>query len=322
MVLTYMLRPKEYYARKNNFYGSTQSRLITYTKDRRVEEQNGDIQQAKVYQKLAEDRGDIETADRLAKLGTMVINKFGQQVQAHAVPSTQPITELPFDIRNYIGKAIQNGTLSNIWDAIKKIPKNKLSKKARIIQGDIKHDQTLKSIVNEKVMTYDMKMKALGEENRSKLVQSTIKKYNEKIARGNVEDIISIALNPELDDIIQTIVGSKENESALEELLQTAESINANVAKQLSAQNAKFGSTTSVGSQDETQMSKGDIPIVNTSKNPVKYNTVEEYVNAKKADSNFKTNAQWSSSISYLVKTFKITRDKAIEHLPQTILHK
>jgi hypothetical protein len=173
----------------SNFYGSTQSRLKTYTSDRRVEEHNGDIQQAKVYQTLAEERGDIETADRLSKLATLVVNRFGQQV----VQPAGTLAAQPFDIRSVLSHAIQNGTLSQLWDRIKKVPKKELSKTAQIIQHDLKHNKILKEVINEKL--HLIMEKRLDKE-----------AHKEKFASV-------------LEEIIQDITGGKENESALTELL-------------------------------------------------------------------------------------------------------
>lgn len=179
MVLTY--RAFDTKLSQKNFYGSTQSRLRTYTADRRLEEHNGEVQQAKVYQKLAEERGDMETANRLSNLATMVLNKFGQDTM-----------QQPFDIRSIFKKAIQSGTLSQLWDQLKKVPDHQLSKKAQIIQSDIKHDKVLKDVLEEKL---------------------------EPLLPTNANRDSQAVVSRVVDDIIQTIVGTPENEPALEELL-------------------------------------------------------------------------------------------------------
>lgn len=190
----------------SNFYGSTQSRLKTYTADRRLEERNGDIHQAKVYEKLAEDRGDIETANRFAKMAGMVINKFGQSVQEHTVNPNVPITQQPFDIRNYLKTAIDNGTLSTIWNKIKAIPKDQLSKKAQIIQDDIISNRMLRESLNDTIA----KNYAASIEHKKNLKQVHGELINRPIS------------NKLLDEMIQLIVGSKENEPALQELIEKA----------------------------------------------------------------------------------------------------
>jgi hypothetical protein len=174
----------------NNFYGSTQSRLKTVTSDRRVEEHNGDVQQAKVYQQLAIERGDIETADRLSKLATMVVNKFGQDVMEQKV--VPPVETGTVDIRVFLKKAIQSGTLSKVWNAIKKISNKDLSPMAKIVKNDIKGDTMLKEEINS-------------------LLEDMVKNKTD--------------MNNAVNDMIQLLVGSKENEDVLKELILKATGI-------------------------------------------------------------------------------------------------
>lgn len=220
MVKVYSRYPNKDYSKKANFYGSTQSRLKTYTADRRVEENNGDIQQAKVYQRLAIERGDMETADRLSKLGTMIINKFGQSVQAQVAPALST-TESPvkFDIRSVLKQALENGTLSQLWDRMKAVPDSKLSHKAQIIKSDIKHNKLMRDILNEKLAPIHEQKFA-----EQKLIQGrttlTEPKVIGKLAGPNSYPFISV--QDVVIDIIDTITGSKENEPALGELIQQA----------------------------------------------------------------------------------------------------
>lgn len=228
----------------NNFYGSTQSRLKTYTADRRVEERNGDIQQAKVYKKLAEDRGDVETADRLSKLATMVINKFGQQVQAHTVDTNAPLSQQPFDVRSYIKTAIQNGTLSQLWDKIKAIPKSSLSKTAHIIQHDIKHSKDLKEAINEELYKYSTRSMYHGPKMSRDITSEELQQVKlkpESIVRPIVDDVISNMLK---------LIGG-DNDDAISELVQKA---NADVASTVGQQaNTKKSAKSSVRSDEMTE---------------------------------------------------------------------
>lgn len=132
----------------SSFYSSNQQKLKKYTADRRVEEHNGDIQQAKVYQKIAEENQDIEAADRLAKLGMNIMGKVAS--------TTLPIVNkqggvAKMTVKEHITSMIESGSLSSWWDSIKRIPPTKLSKKARIVQDDIKHNEMLKQTLNELV---------------------------------------------------------------------------------------------------------------------------------------------------------------------------
>ena len=169
----------------DNFYGSTQSRLKTNTADRRVEEHNGNIQQAKVYQTIANEMGDIETADRLSKLATLIVNKFGQNVVEQKVDDSV-INSQPFDVKIFLKKAIVDGTLSTVWNAIKNVSNKDLSPVAKIIKTDIKSNTILKEEVNS-------------------LLENMVK---------NKADI-----NKTIDSLVQLLAGSKENESALKELI-------------------------------------------------------------------------------------------------------
>lgn len=243
----------------DNFYGSTQSRLHTYTADRRVEERNGDIQQAKVYQKIAEQQGDIDTADRLAKLATNVINRFGQQVQAQLPQDKQPSE--PFDVRKVLANAIDSGTLSQLWDRVKVIPKSQLSHTAQIIQNDIKHNRMLREVLNEKVALY-----ASHKHNLKVGIPS-----GRQMLKSQV-DISSLSGPDDLSDIIQTIGG--DNEEAVKELIQKA---NAGLAEDLMKAHmiqAKHGahsvasSETSVGTEIGNPSREANIT----------FNTPQEYI--------------------------------------------
>lgn len=130
----------------SSFYSSNQQKLKVYTADRRVEDKNGNLQQAKVYAKIAQDMGDIETADRFAKLGMSIIGKIGQ-TEVPIVNEKGGVVKLT--VFDHIKAMIESGSLSNWWEAVKNIPPKKLSAKARIVQNDIKHNVQLKEFINE-----------------------------------------------------------------------------------------------------------------------------------------------------------------------------
>jgi hypothetical protein len=227
------------------FYSTNQSQLKEYTKDRRVEQHNGDVQQAKVYQSLAEQRGDINSADRLAKMATLVINKFGQQVQAHTINPNVPITEQPFDLRNYLKKAIQSGTLSQLWEKMKLVPKSKLSHNAKIIQDDIKHNRMLREQLNEKVALY------VQHTHNAKLLAGEASKFD----KSSLFDVGIQQQNEKalIDEMIQLIEGSTDNESAFIEIVKQAiqskaEKANAEIAKTIKLKGQSGSSNTEVES--------------------------------------------------------------------------
>lgn len=194
---------------RSNFYGSTQSRLKTYTKDRRVEERNGDIHQTKVYAKLALDRGDIEQADRITKLGEMVINKIGSSL----VNTTQPqlvatktggvMTAPKFDIRTILGNAISQGKLSQLWTALKSIHVNKTNVHGipLVILDDIKKNTMLQTQLNE-----------LLAKNADAIAQIRSKEGHAQKFQNVLENI---PIRKVLDDMVQLIAGSYENASTL-----------------------------------------------------------------------------------------------------------
>lgn len=131
-----------------SFYSSNQQRLKKYTADRRVEQSNGDKQQAKVYADIAAKQGDLETADRFAKLGMNIIGKIAQ--------TNVPITNKQGGVArgtvlDHVKAMIEAGTLSQWWEAVKKIPKRKLSSRAYIVQKDMKFNEMLKSVLNEQL---------------------------------------------------------------------------------------------------------------------------------------------------------------------------
>lgn len=133
----------------SSFYSSGQQKLKVYTADRRIEEDNGNKQQAKVYAKIAQDRGDIETADRFAKLGMDILGKVAQTPVAITNKNSGVAN---MSVIDHIKSMIEAGSLSQWWEAIKKIPARNLSAKARIVQDDIKHNALLKEFINERLL--------------------------------------------------------------------------------------------------------------------------------------------------------------------------
>lgn len=274
MVLTYKRYPNKVFTKRDNFYGSEQSRLHTYTKDRHVEEDNGDVQQAKVYQTLAESLGDIASADRLAKMGTMVLNKFGQSVQTHDVSTTQPITELPFDIRSYLKQAITDGTLSRVWDAIKSIPPTQLSPVARIVQGDIKNDQSMKDVVNQTLMEYaeEKRQTAEWKTKFGAVVNPNAIRYAAEKRQMNKEDLDAV-VDAVINDIISAVSkGDASREEAVTELV-------GKVSQEAMASNAGVAVDLMEGKLDSTKKVAPGSVASSESDGAISYNTYStEYV--------------------------------------------
>ncbi len=214
----------------NNFYGSTQSRLKTYTSDRRVEERNGDIQQAKVYQQLAEERGDMETADRLAKLGMSVLGKVAS-TEIPIVNKQGGVAKMT--VKEHIMSMIEAGTLSNWWEAIKRIPPKNLSAKARIVQKDIKHSKMLKEMINEKLQKIQLFHRSVAQGNPrieafTPSLSGTALSPDQANARSQYNAII--------DELITTVAGEEQTVQELD----AAVSANANLSAELLRNKPKY----------------------------------------------------------------------------------
>ena len=133
-------------------YKSNQQRLKSYVSERRVEEANADEHQSRLYEQIAADLGQEVQATALAKMAKRVVNKFGDEIQK---PSLQmQTTGKPYTATDYLRQSIGEGKLSQIFDMIKSMSTDGLSKKEKIIVSDIKNKERRKyltEIFNDRI---------------------------------------------------------------------------------------------------------------------------------------------------------------------------
>lgn len=176
-----------------SFYSSGQQRLAINTRERRMEQANGDKQQARVYTKIATDQGDIEMADRYAKIGMSIVGNIAR--------TEVPITNkqggvVRQTVLEHVKSMIDTGTLSQWWDAIKRIPPKKLSPKARVVQDDIKHNSELKAVMN------DMLTKAYMSKQEGIIIDGLVQEALDVLTGGDKE------VEQELDGTASEFLGS------------------------------------------------------------------------------------------------------------------
>ena len=166
-------------------YKSNQQRLKSYVSERRVEEANADEHQERLYEQIAADLGQEVQATALAKMAKRVVNKFGEEIQK---PSLQmQTTGKPYTAIDYLRQSIGEGKLSQVFDMIKSMSTNGLSKKEKIIVSDIKNNKDLKIALNDATIETLAKNMAL-EETTNELVQNIINLTagGDKVAIDNI----------------------------------------------------------------------------------------------------------------------------------------
>lgn len=140
-------------------FASNEKRLKTYVGERRVEEKNSASHQTKLYEQLAEELGQDVQATSYAKLAKRVVNKIGEIVTDGAPRVEKSIKDekgnyikvldstINASATEYLSRAIDQGKLSQLFTAITKIDPKSLSKKARIIVGDLQRPD-IKELLN------------------------------------------------------------------------------------------------------------------------------------------------------------------------------
>lgn len=133
------------------FYDCNECREDVYQKENTMRSAYQADQQAIVDQQIAENLGLDVQASNLSRLAKRVINSLGSDLLPTNIKVVESAKQkLPTD---YLLQAIQSGKLSQLFDQIKAVPKSRLSKKAQIIQDDLKNNQTVKDLLNEMVET-------------------------------------------------------------------------------------------------------------------------------------------------------------------------
>jgi len=114
---------------------SNQKRLKKYTQDRRIEEENNDIHQDLLDAEIAKELGLEVQATNLAKMAKRVVSQLGETVINNKGTS-------------YLKNAISSGKLSDLFDMIKGMNTDGLSKKEKIIISDIKNKKRRKELTD------------------------------------------------------------------------------------------------------------------------------------------------------------------------------
>lgn len=177
-------------------FKSNQARLKSYVSERRIEEANADDHQAKLYNQLAIERGELDQATNLARLAKRVINRFGEEVQQ---PSESLRTKDKYAATDYVAAAIKNGTLDQLFKKMMNLdPKAaaKLGKGPRIILQDLRDPATgVKDATNEAMLEI-LKSNKDEATKQAELLQAII----DNMAGGNkiyLEEIAKAAMRRE-----------------------------------------------------------------------------------------------------------------------------
>ena len=131
------------------FYDCNECKEKDYVRENVIRAANQLEQQAIVDQQIAESLGLDVQASNLSKLAKRVINSIGSELLPNDIKVVESAKQkLSTD---YLLQAITTGKLSQLFDRIKTVDPKKLSKKAKLIQSDLKSDQMLKDVLNEDI---------------------------------------------------------------------------------------------------------------------------------------------------------------------------
>jgi hypothetical protein len=121
-------------------YKSNNYRFKAYKSSRREEEKNAEDQQDGLDEILAEQRGEMDTSLKFARMAKRVINSFGEQVTEYS--------DKPSKATDFLGELINSGRLTNWFDQLKKADLKGLSPEAQDIVKDIKDPKTRKELTS------------------------------------------------------------------------------------------------------------------------------------------------------------------------------
>ncbi len=131
------------------FYDCNECKEKEYVKENVIRAANQLEQQSIVDQQIAESLGLDVQASTLSRLAKRVINSIGSDLLPTDINIVETAKQkLPTD---YLLQAITTGKLSQLFDRIKTVDPKKLSKKAKLIQSDLKSDQMVKDVLNEEI---------------------------------------------------------------------------------------------------------------------------------------------------------------------------
>ena len=183
-------------------YKSNQARLKSYVSERRIEEANADEQQGRLYEKIAEELGQEVQATALAKMAKRVVNKFGEDIQK---PSPQMLTTgKPYTASDYLRQSIKDGKLSQLFDKIKDINTQGLTKKEQSIVSDIKNKEKRKYITD------------IFNERITPILEKKHKEFTDNEVNGKINTILN-QIEKEFVDVI-----GKGDKAAVESLVEKA----------------------------------------------------------------------------------------------------
>lgn len=129
------------------FYDCNECKEKEYVKENRLRAVNQSKQQEIVDMQIAESLGLDVQASNLSRLAKRVINSLGSNLLPTDIKVVETAKQkVPID---YLLQAITTGKLTELFERIKAIPTQKLSKKARVVQDDIKNNEDMKEVLNE-----------------------------------------------------------------------------------------------------------------------------------------------------------------------------
>lgn len=122
---------------RTSFYSSNQQKQRLYLTGRRDEEQNSDNQQMKLYQQIAEERGELDQASQFGRIANHVLSN---------VINTSS-TDL---FKTQAGRAVENNQLNRFMQILASVPKSQLNDDSATVQDIIKTKE-FKSGVNRQL---------------------------------------------------------------------------------------------------------------------------------------------------------------------------
>lgn len=129
------------------FYSSNQKRQQKYIINRRLQEVNDENQQKIVDDAIDKELGLETESTNLGKLASRVINKLGNELLPKEL--NVKLQEYNLTPMEFLTKSIKDGTLSNLFEKLKKLPNNILNKTQRAIRDDLSNSQTKDFLNND-----------------------------------------------------------------------------------------------------------------------------------------------------------------------------
>lgn len=119
----------------SSFYSSNENKLKKFVEDRRIKEENEDVQQEIVDEQIAKELGLEAKATRIGDLSKRIARKLGT-VDTNIINTT-----------DILGTAINNGKLTELFDKLKMLPDSSLNATQKIIKKDLSNPE-FKNVMN------------------------------------------------------------------------------------------------------------------------------------------------------------------------------